>query len=156
MATRPNAEAIVDGETRLTYAQWYARISSLVAAFDRIGLKPGDHVITALQNCEAAATLHWACQFAGIIITPLSWRSTAEDLNFCIEDAGAIRSHYTHVNDVGATVLDHCLDTRNVRHRQILLACPASGRWRASGAFSEHRSASPQAPCFSKHRPTIL
>ena len=46
----PNALAIVDGGVRLTYAQWYRRISALVAGFDRLGLQPGDHLVTALQN----------------------------------------------------------------------------------------------------------
>src|ERR1700722_9153722 len=70
VARDPNAVAIVDGGIHLSYAQWYARISSVVAAFDRIGLRAGDHLVTVLQNCEAAATLHWACQLAGIVITP--------------------------------------------------------------------------------------
>jgi 2-furoate---CoA ligase len=85
----PNALAIVDGGVRLTYAQWYRRISALVAGFDRLGLKPGDHLVTALQNNWPAATLHWACQFAGIIITPLNWRSTADELDYCLANAEA-------------------------------------------------------------------
>src|ERR1700744_1387467 len=87
VARDPNALAIVDDGIRLTYAQWYARISSLVASFDRIGLRPGDHLVTLLQNCEAAATLHWACQLAGIVITPVNWRAKADELDFCIEDS---------------------------------------------------------------------
>ena len=74
---------------RLTYAQWYRRISALVAGFDRLGLKPGDHLVTALQNNWQAATIHWACQFAGIIITPLNWRSTADELDYCLDNAEA-------------------------------------------------------------------
>jgi 2-furoate---CoA ligase len=87
VARDPDALAIVDDGLRLTYAQWYARISSLVASLDRIGLKPGDHLVTVLQNCEAAATLHWACQLAGIVITPVNWRAKADELDFCIENA---------------------------------------------------------------------
>ena len=49
-ARDPNALAIVGEGIRLTYSQWYARISSLVASFDRIGLKSGDHLVTVLQN----------------------------------------------------------------------------------------------------------
>src|SRR6202051_4895725 len=92
VARDPNALAIVDDGIRLTYAQWYRRISSLVTAFDRIGLKPCDHVVTVLQNNEAAATLHWACQLAGIVITPVNWRAKANELDFCIEnsEAGAV------------------------------------------------------------------
>ena len=83
----PHALAVVDDGVRLTYAEWYRRISSVVAALDRIGLKAGDHVVTVLQNCEAAATLHWACQLAGIVITPVNWRAKDDELDFCIDDS---------------------------------------------------------------------
>jgi 2-furoate---CoA ligase len=89
VARDPNALAIVDGDTRLTYAQWYRRISALVAGFDAIGLAAGDHLVTALQNRWEAATLHWACQFAGIVITPVNWRSTASEIDFYLDDAEA-------------------------------------------------------------------
>jgi len=87
VARDPDALAIVDEGMRLTYAQWYRRISALVASLDRIGLRSGDHLVTVLQNCEAAATLHWACQLAGIVITPINWRAKADELDFCIEDS---------------------------------------------------------------------
>jgi 2-furoate---CoA ligase len=89
VARDPDALAIVDGEVRLSYAEWYRRVSALVAGFDAIGLKPGDHLVTALTNRWEAATLHWACQFAGIIITPVNWRSTASELDFYLDDAEA-------------------------------------------------------------------
>ena len=66
----PKALAIVDEAVRLSYEDWYSKISAIVAAFDDLGLRPGDHLITVLQNCWEAATIHWACQFAGIVITP--------------------------------------------------------------------------------------
>ena len=93
-----SALAIVDDGVRLTYAQWYARISSLVAAFDRIGLKPGDHIVTVLQNCEAAATLHWACQLAGIVITPINWRAKDDELDFCIENSESCAVVYQDIS----------------------------------------------------------
>ena len=89
VARNPNALAIVDGEVRLTYEQWYRRISALVAGLDALGLKRGDHVVTALQNRWEATTLHWACQFAGVIVTPVNWRSTANELDFFLQDAEA-------------------------------------------------------------------
>jgi 2-furoate---CoA ligase len=89
VARDPDALAIVDGEVRLSYREWYQRISALVAGLDALGLKPGDHLITLLQNRAEAATIHWACQFAGIIITPLNWRATADELDFCTTDAAA-------------------------------------------------------------------
>jgi 2-furoate---CoA ligase len=99
VARDPDALAIVDGDVRLTYAQWYRRISALVAGFDRLGLKPGDHLVTALQNNWQAASIHWACQFAGVIVTPLNWRSTSAELDYCLDDADAKAIVYEAVSE---------------------------------------------------------
>ncbi|MBP1846398.1 2-furoate---CoA ligase [Rhizobium petrolearium] len=85
----PDALAIVDGDMRLTYSGWYSRISALAAALDETGLKRGDHVLTAMQNRWENASLHWACQFLGLIVTPLNWRAKADEIDFGIADAGA-------------------------------------------------------------------
>jgi 2-furoate---CoA ligase len=107
VARDPGALAIVDGGIRLTYAQWYARISSLVASFDRLGLKRGDHLATVLQNCEAAATLHWACQLAGIVITPVNWRVKADELDYCLEDSEARAVIYQDVSSLAVKASKH-------------------------------------------------
>src|ERR1700759_3604473 len=102
VARDPHALAVVDDGMRLTYAQWYRRISSVVASLDRIGLKQGDHIITVLQNCEAAATLHWACQLAGIVITPINWGAKDDEVDFGIENSEARAVVY---QDVSAPVV---------------------------------------------------
>ena len=102
VARDPDALAIVDGALRLTYREWHARISSVLAGLDALGLRPGDHLVTVLQNRWEAATLHWACQFAGIIITPVNWRATADDLDFFCEDAEAKGLVYEHVSAAAA------------------------------------------------------
>src|SRR2546421_647837 len=98
VARDPSALAIVDGAVRLSYKDWYARISSVVAGFDSLGLKPGDHLVTVLQNRWEAATIHWACQFAGIIATPVNWRASASELDFFCEDSGAKALIYEDVS----------------------------------------------------------
>ena len=97
-ARDPNAIALVDGDLRLNYRQWYEKISALVASFDYLGLKGGDHVATMLQNRWEAATLHWACQFEGIVITPINWRAKADELDFCIDNSGACAIFYQDVS----------------------------------------------------------
>src|SRR5215471_9050092 len=99
-ATRdPDALALVDGEVRLRYGEWLSKTSSLVAAFDRIGLRAGDHLLTALQNTWQAATVHWACQLAGLIITPVNWRLKADELDFCIENSESRALVYQDVSE---------------------------------------------------------
>ncbi|CAO3429233.1 AMP-binding protein [Azospirillum doebereinerae] len=83
----PRALAIVDGDTRLTYADWLERIRRLVGALDGFGLRPGDRIATALQNTWEMATIHWACQLAGIAVVPLNWRVKADELDYCLPDA---------------------------------------------------------------------
>jgi 2-furoate---CoA ligase len=99
VARDPEALALVDGEVRWSYAEWLGRISSLVASFDRIGLKPGDHLLTALQNNWQAATVHWACQLAGLVITPVNWRVKADELDFYIENSESQALIYQDVSE---------------------------------------------------------
>src|SRR3954447_21264670 len=89
VARDPKAVAIVDGEVRLVYEDWYRRISAVVAGLDALGLKQGDHLVTVLQNRWEAATLHWACQLAGLVITPVNWRAKSDEIDFYLADSQA-------------------------------------------------------------------
>jgi len=89
VARDPGATALVDGEARWSYAKWFTRVSALADALSRLGLGQGDRLVTALQNSAAAATLHWACQMAGIVIVPVNWRASAEELDFFIANSEA-------------------------------------------------------------------
>ena len=85
----PAAAAIVDGESALTYGAWLERVLCVVAGLDAIGLGRGEHLVTVLQNRLEAATLHWACQLAGVVITPVNWRAKPDEVDYVLEDAGA-------------------------------------------------------------------
>ena len=126
VARDPDALALVDGDLRLTYAQWYRRISGVVAGLDARGLRPGDHIVTALQNRHETATLHWACQFAGIIITPVNWRATTDDLDFFCQDADAKALVYEDVSaQASAGCVCPCISIDDVA-RWLELDAPAA------------------------------
>src|SRR5499427_9805611 len=99
VARDPEALAIVDGPLRLTYAQWYARISAVAAGLGELGLAPGDHLVTLLQNRWEAATLHWACQFAGVVITPINWRAKVNEIDYAVQNSGAKAIAFEQVSD---------------------------------------------------------
>lgn len=84
---RPEAIAVSDGALKKTYRQWFDDIQRAAHGLEGLGLARGDRLLVAMQNRWQMATLHWACQFAGIVVTPLNWRSTAEELAYCISDA---------------------------------------------------------------------
>jgi 2-furoate---CoA ligase len=85
----PGVTAIVDGELRLTYAEWFGKVRNVAGALNRLGLQRGDHLLVVLQNRWEMATLHWACQFLGVVVTPLNWRAKPEEIDYCASDADA-------------------------------------------------------------------
>jgi 2-furoate---CoA ligase len=85
----PGAAALVDGALRLSYGDWFDKIRRAAGGLDRLGLKKGDRLAVLMQNRWEMATLHWACQFLGLIITPLNWRMKAGELDYCLKNAEA-------------------------------------------------------------------
>jgi len=95
----PQALAVVDADQRLTYAEWYERIQCAAAGLAALGLGRGDHLLMVLQNRIEMATLHWACQFLGVIATPLNWRAKPEEVEYCALDAHARAVVYEPVSE---------------------------------------------------------
>ena len=93
----PTAVALVDGKTRLTYADWALRVGAVQRGLAELGLGRGDHLLAVLQNRWEMATLHWACQFAGIVVTPLNWRAKGDEIDYCLADSGARAVAYDSV-----------------------------------------------------------
>lgn len=83
----PEKLAIVDGSRRYTYKEWALHIGAIQQFFNEQGLKRGDRILTILQNRYEAATIHWACQMAGIAIVPLNWRSKPDEIDYCAQNA---------------------------------------------------------------------
>jgi 2-furoate---CoA ligase len=95
----PGACALVDGDLRLTYAEWLALVGGTVRGLRDLGLTRGDHLLVVLQNRWQMATLHWACQFTGVIVTPLNWRAKGEEIDYCLQDSAAKAIVYEPVVD---------------------------------------------------------
>ena len=85
----PRAPAVVDGERRFDYAAWLDTVARLCAGLGSLGLGRGDRLAVIMQNRWQMAALYWACQLASIVVVPLNWRSTAEELDYFLEDSGA-------------------------------------------------------------------
>ena len=94
----PDATALVDGALRLTYAEWFDRVRRVAGGLAAQGLARGDHLVVVLQNRWEMATLHWACQLLGVIVTPLNWRIKPDELDYCAADADARMLVYQDVS----------------------------------------------------------
>ena len=85
----PDATALVDGDLRLSYADWFERIRHVAGGLRSLGIGRGDRLVLVLQNTWQMATLHWACQLAGIVATPINWRVNGDELDYFVENAEA-------------------------------------------------------------------
>lgn len=86
---RPDALAVVEGRRRLSYAEWLREIAGVAGCLAQLGIARGDRLAVVLLNRLEMATVHWACQFAGIVVTPLNWRVKPEELGYCLGDSEA-------------------------------------------------------------------
>lgn len=137
----PDALAVVDGKRRQTYAEWFESVRHAVGGLDAMGLRAGDHLLAALQNNWEMATLHWACQLTGVIVTPVNWRLTADEMNFFIDNAGARGLVFQDVSAEAAAGSPLAQDVPRIAvggaaggtaaFEDLLAAAPAEGQPRA-------------------------
>jgi fatty-acyl-CoA synthase len=83
----PARTAIEYGEERITYAELDARSEALACGLLRLGLSHGDRVASLTSNSPEHVELFFACAKAGLVLTPLSWRSAAAELAYQLGNA---------------------------------------------------------------------
>ena len=66
-AARPDATALVDGETRIGYGSLLGRADALAGRLARLGLRSGDRIVVQLPNCWQFVVLTLACLRAGMV-----------------------------------------------------------------------------------------
>ena len=81
----PDAEAVVDGDVRLTYAELRERAARLANGLAERGRVRGDRVAAVARNRRETVQLFWACQWLGAVFVPLSWRVAPEDDRVLLE-----------------------------------------------------------------------
>lgn len=85
----PDANAIHDGDKTWTYYQLLDVCERLAGGLMSMGMKPGDHLATVMQNRAELVMLYWATQLSGLILTPLNWRIGPDEIDYFLRDSGA-------------------------------------------------------------------
>jgi fatty-acyl-CoA synthase len=83
----PGRVAIERGDERISYAELDARSEALACALVGLGLGRGDRVASLTRNSPEHVELFFACAKAGLVLTPLSWRSAPAELAYQLTDA---------------------------------------------------------------------
>ena len=81
-------EAVVDGDLRLTYAEFAQRCDRWSAALSRLGVKQGDRVATLAPNTYQHLEQYYAVPQLGAVIVPMNYRLVADDFVYLANHSG--------------------------------------------------------------------
>ena len=81
--------AVVDGDRRFTYAQFFDRCDRWSAALQAFGVSSGDRVAYIAPNTHAQLESFYAVPQIGAVLVPLNYRLTADDFAYMIGHSGA-------------------------------------------------------------------
>ena len=82
-------EAVVDGELRLSYRQFFDRCDRWSAALQGLGVAQGDRVATIAPNTHAQLESFYAVPQIGAVLVPINYRLTAADFVYIVNHSGA-------------------------------------------------------------------
>src|SRR5262245_24936924 len=78
-------EALIDGNLRLTYEQFFARCDRWSVALQKLGVGQGDRIATIAPNTHAQLEAFYAVPQLGAVLVPLNYRLLADDFAYMIE-----------------------------------------------------------------------
>ncbi len=81
--------AIVDGERRISYAEFDRRTDKLASALRKLGVRRGDRVATLQYNSAEFLELLFATAKLGAIFLPMNYRLAPLEIAYLLADSGA-------------------------------------------------------------------
>src|SRR5262244_2472037 len=99
----PEREALIDGDLRLSYEDFFARCVRWSAALLTLGLNQGDRVAYIAPNTHAMLESFYAVPQLGAVLVPINYRLTPNDFVYLINHSGAqiVCAHSEYLSPVG-------------------------------------------------------
>jgi fatty-acyl-CoA synthase len=85
----PDKIAVIDGETRLTFAELDAAVDRVAAALHARGLAARDRLALLCHNSWQFVVLDFACARAGVVLVPVNFMLGADEIAFILDHSGA-------------------------------------------------------------------
>lgn len=82
---RERVAFVADGR-RITHGEYAQRVEQLAAGLHAMGMGPGERVAVLAQNCQAYVDLYGAAARLGLIVVPVNWRLSADEVVQAITD----------------------------------------------------------------------
>jgi fatty-acyl-CoA synthase len=85
----PDKLAIVDGPTRLTFAELDAAVDAAAAGLAEAGLVARDRLALLCHNSWQFAVLNFACARIGVVLVPVNFMLGGDEIAFILDHSGA-------------------------------------------------------------------
>src|SRR3954469_4493787 len=85
----PDRPAVVEGDDFFTFAEVNAEVNRLVGGLKELGFKPGDRMVWCGPNSREVLVAIHAGRKLGLVSVPLSYRFTAEEMHYVIDNSEA-------------------------------------------------------------------
>ena len=79
--------AIIDGETRWSFRELDAIVSSVAAGLEARGVAKGDRIALLSRNSADFAAIAWGAARLGAILVPINFMLTADEVGYILGDA---------------------------------------------------------------------
>jgi fatty-acyl-CoA synthase len=80
----PEKVAIIDGQVTLTFAEFDRLVDRAAAALHDNGFMPGDRIALLAHNCWQYAVLAFATTRAGVVLIPVNFMLTADEIAYLL------------------------------------------------------------------------
>ena len=85
----PSRTAVIHGDRRYTYREFYARARRLASALKKAGVKPGDTVSVMLPNVPAMLEAHYGVPMLGAVLNTINTRLEAATVAYILQHGEA-------------------------------------------------------------------
>ena len=82
-------EAVVDGDLRLTYEDFFQRCDRWASQLQRLGVRQGDRVAYIAPNTRGLLEAFYAVPQVGAVLVPINYRLSADDFAYIINHSGS-------------------------------------------------------------------
>ena len=145
---QPDAPALIEGDRIVTWKAWNDEADRLAHGLSRLGLKPGDVLVTRMQirpewPITSAAAAKLGCRILG-----LNWRLTTSETRYVLSDSGA---HAIICDDADPGALAAAFDGLDLKFA-VSIDAPAEG----FAAYASVIVEAPSEPRFAESNPPLI
>ncbi|MGE5764069.1 MAG: AMP-binding protein, partial [Mycobacterium leprae] len=135
----PGKTAVVDGDVRMTYAEFDAVVNRVANALTARGVRKGDRIALLSHNSWQFVAVHFALAKLGAVLVPVNFMLGAEEVAFILAHSGASGMV---TEDALAEVAETALTASGVEARVRgwidLNGAPAAASWEPVDGWARH------------------